>query len=104
MKVVDKCGGTLSGHHRYAKLSINIGYVLVECQNMGNIKTRMIKRTALQLVDSYPELFSKDFAANKKIVSQLIQADSDKTLNKVAGYVTRLVRRKEREKETPVEV
>jgi hypothetical protein len=57
-----RCLGTTT----YAKLSINIGYVLVECQNMGNIKTRMIKRTALQLVDSYPEFFSKDFAAKKE--------------------------------------
>jgi small subunit ribosomal protein S17e len=63
----------------------------------------MIKRTAQQLVDQYPDLFSKDFATNKKIVVQLIQTDSDKTLNKVAGYVTRLVRRKEAEKASPIE-
>jgi len=71
---------------------------------MGNIKTRTIKRSALQLVNMYPELFTKDFSSNKKIVAQLIQTDSDKTLNKVAGYVTRLVRRKEMEKATPVEL
>lgn len=71
---------------------------------MGNIKTRMIKRSALQLVETYPELFTKDFAANKKIVAQLIQTDSVKTLNKVAGYVTKLVKRKEREKSAPIEV
>lgn len=71
---------------------------------MGNIRTRMIKRSAIQLVETYPELFTKDFATNKKIVAQLIQTDSDKTLNKVAGYVTRLVKRREREKATPIEV
>lgn len=70
---------------------------------MGNIRTRMIKRSARQLVESYPDLFTKDFATNKKIIAQLIQTDSNKTLNKVAGYVTRLVKRREREKTAQVE-
>jgi small subunit ribosomal protein S17e len=69
--------------------------VLQEKVVMGNIKTRTIKRMAAQLVKSYPELFSKDFSENKKIVNQIVQADSQATINKVAGYITRLLRRKE---------
>ncbi len=64
---------------------------------MGNIKTRTIKRAGYKLASTYPELFAKDFAENKKVVAQLMTADSKKSLNKVAGYVTRIKRKEERQ-------
>jgi small subunit ribosomal protein S17e len=62
---------------------------------MGRIKTQMIKRLTLQLVKQHKPLFSTDFVANKKLVEQLLTDPSKKIRNTVAGYVTRIMQRKE---------
>lgn len=66
---------------------------------MGRIKTRSIKSTGRRLYKAYPDLFSKDFQANKRVLVKVLDVDSKRTLNKVAGYVTRLVRVKEHQVE-----
>lgn len=62
---------------------------------MGRIKTQMIKRLTLQLVKQHKPLFTTEFGANKKIVEQLLTGPSKKIRNTVAGYVTRIMQRKE---------
>lgn len=62
---------------------------------MGRIKTQMIKRLTLQLVKQHKPLFSTDYVANKKLVEQLLTGPSKKIRNTVAGYVTRIMQRKE---------
>jgi small subunit ribosomal protein S17e len=62
---------------------------------MGRIKTQMIKRLTLQLVKQHKLLFSTDYAANKQLVQRLLTEPSKKIRNTVAGYVTRLMQRKE---------
>jgi small subunit ribosomal protein S17e len=62
---------------------------------MGRIKTQMIKRLTLQLVKQHKQLFSADYAANKKIVERLLTTPTKKIRNTVAGYVTRLMQRQE---------
>ncbi|MEM3670331.1 MAG: 30S ribosomal protein S17e [Thermoprotei archaeon] len=71
---------------------------------MGNIKTRMIKTVAKQLVEGYPDLFTVKFEENKPIVQKFIDADSKRTLNKVAGAVTRVVKTKQKQQEAVAEV
>lgn len=62
---------------------------------MGRIKTQMVKRLTLQLVKQHQQLFTTDFAENKRIVEKLLTEPSKKIRNTVAGYVTRLMQRKE---------
>jgi small subunit ribosomal protein S17e len=62
---------------------------------MGRIKTQMIKRLTLQLVKQHKPLFTTDYVANKKLVEQLLTSPTKKIRNTVAGYVTRLMQRKE---------
>ena len=63
---------------------------------MGRIKTTLIKRTAIKLVAENRDKFTKgDFGANKKKVSELVIVSSKKLRNIIAGYVTRLLERKE---------
>ncbi len=62
---------------------------------MGRIKTQMIKRLTLQLVKQHKPLFSTDYATNKKLVERLLTGPTKKLRNTVAGYVTRLMQRKE---------
>jgi small subunit ribosomal protein S17e len=62
---------------------------------MGRIKTQLIKRLTLQLVKQHKQLFTTDYAENKKLVERLLTGPTKKIRNTVAGYVTRLMQRKE---------
>ncbi len=62
---------------------------------MGNIKQGFIKRTGRELFDRYPNEFTRDFEHNKKKVEELTNITSKTMRNRIAGYVTRLVRLKE---------
>lgn len=63
---------------------------------MGRIKTKQIKRITNQLVKEYFDKFTENFEKNKKIVEQYTDSSSKKLRNIITGYVTRLVRSKER--------
>ena len=59
---------------------------------MGKVRIGLVKRTARKLLEMYPDLFTEDFEHNKRVVSQLVEVESKKLRNQIAGYVTRLVR------------
>lgn len=63
------------------------------------MKIRKIKVLAKEVIEKFPDKVSADFELNKLLVSQVLTGQvSKKIRNKVAGYITRLVRR-ELEKE-----
>jgi len=57
---------------------------------MGRIRQHMIKSTAFELLRRYGDLFTVDYDANKKVVDSLIEVEGKKTVNRIAGYLTRL--------------
>jgi len=59
---------------------------------VGRVKTTLIKRISQTLIEKYPDIFTEDFEANKKIVNELLVVDSKKIKDQVAGYITRLKR------------
>lgn len=63
---------------------------------MGKVRTLMIKRTARKLLREYPSLFTDDFEHNKQIVRRLVDIPSKKVKNKIAGYITHLVKLKKK--------
>ncbi len=60
-------------------------------ENLGKVRTELVKRTARDLLDRYPERFTTDFENNKKIVKSLTNISSTRLRNRVAGYATRLL-------------
>ncbi len=62
---------------------------------MGRIKTKLIKRLTFQLLKEYKDVFTDSFEENKKLVERHLTGPSKKIRNVVAGYVTRLSKRKE---------
>jgi len=62
---------------------------------MGNIKPTYIKRVALELLERYPDLFCLDFDENKKTVNEMTDMTSKTMRNRVAGYITRRMKKKE---------
>jgi len=55
---------------------------------MGRIKTTFVKNVAKDLIEKYPESFSKTFEENKKSLAQYASFNSSKMRNLVAGYIT----------------
>jgi small subunit ribosomal protein S17e len=74
---------------------------------MGSIRSSNVKRIAESLVTQYPGKFTKDYSENRAIVKQVVTVASKKTLNNIAGYVTRYIiklesRRRKEEEETSI--
>jgi len=61
---------------------------------IGRIKTGDIKKASFELLDKYPEKFGKDFKENKKILEELNLIEEKKVRNKVAGYITHIIKRR----------
>ena len=62
---------------------------------MGRIKTALTKRIALKLVREHRSQLKDNFEENKKIVNELAEVSSHKIRNVIAGYVTRIIKRKQ---------
>lgn len=63
---------------------------------MGNIRTSFVKRIAKELLETYEGKFTTDFDENKRLVAEYSTVSTKHLRNKIAGYVTRLVRQEAR--------
>ncbi len=70
-------------------------YTLFFPNLMGRIKTVLVKRTTLKLLEKNPQKFGKDFERNKASVSELSDCRSKKLRNVIAGYAVRLKRKED---------
>ena len=61
---------------------------------MGRIRTRLIKRMSNEILATHESQFSEDFEHNKVKVGELSEVSTKKLRNKVAGYITKLVKTK----------
>jgi len=60
---------------------------------MGRIKQTYLKRVANELLETYKGEFSKDFQKNKEKVHELSTVESKSIRNKIAGYITKVVKK-----------
>jgi small subunit ribosomal protein S17e len=60
---------------------------------MGRVRPRYIKSLGEKLLEMYPDRFTDNFEENKKAVAELADIPSKTVRNRVAGYITRLVKR-----------
>lgn len=63
---------------------------------MGNIRTSFVKRIAKEMIETHEDKFTTDFDENKRLVEDLSTVSSKHLRNKIAGYVTRLIRQHSR--------
>ncbi|MEM0445213.1 MAG: 30S ribosomal protein S17e [Nitrososphaerota archaeon] len=65
---------------------------------MGKIRTRKVKVLAGEILEDYPDLVKPDFESNKVLVGRVLRgAVSKKLRNKVAGYLTTLLKRQQKQ-------
>jgi len=62
---------------------------------MGRIKPKFVKINARRLLEVYPDKFNDDFEHNKNVIKEMNLISSKKIINQLAGYITRLMRKKE---------
>jgi len=60
---------------------------------MGRIRTKLVKRTAIELVKQHRNKFTNKFENNKKNVEELMDIPSKKLKNIIAGYVTKIIKK-----------
>ncbi|MEM0340461.1 MAG: 30S ribosomal protein S17e [Acidilobaceae archaeon] len=58
---------------------------------MGKVRSSLVKRTVRRLLELYPDVFTGDFEHNKRVVSKLVECNSKKLRNQIAGYITHLI-------------
>ena len=62
---------------------------------MGKVRTVLIKRISRELVDRYSVSFTTDFDNNKVVVDELLTNTTKRLRNRIAGYITHLVKLKQ---------
>ncbi len=59
---------------------------------MGTCKPKFIKTLARKLLEEHRDLFTDDFEHNKLALQRVVYIPSKNVRNRVAGYITRLVK------------
>jgi small subunit ribosomal protein S17e len=63
---------------------------------MGRVRTRLVKRAARVIIEKYYARLTLDFDTNKKICEECAIIPSKRLRNKIAGFVTHLMKRIQR--------
>jgi small subunit ribosomal protein S17e len=61
---------------------------------MGRIRQKYIKRSARLLLERYPDKFTGDFEQNRNALDGVATIGSKPLKNKIAGYITTLLKQK----------
>lgn len=59
---------------------------------MGAVRSKYIKRAAHEFIERYPDKFTHDFTENKKALDSIMKMESKTTRNRVAGYITTILK------------
>ena len=61
---------------------------------MGRIRQKYIKRSARLLLEKYPDKFTGDYEQNRNALDGVASIGSKPLRNKIAGYITTLLKQK----------
>jgi len=60
---------------------------------MGKVRTKTIKKSSRRIIERYYPRLTLDFHTNKRICDDVAEIPTKRMRNKIAGYVTRLMKR-----------
>ncbi|KAH7962809.1 ribosomal protein S17 isoform X2 [Amblyomma americanum] len=63
---------------------------------MGRVRTKTVKKASRLIIEKYYTKLTLDFHTNKRICEEIAQIPSKKLKNKIAGFVTHLMKRIQR--------
>jgi ribosomal protein S17E len=67
--------------------------LLAPPNSQGRVRTNTVKRSARTIVERYYGKLTTDFDTNKRVTDEVAAVPSKRMRNKIAGYVTHLMRR-----------
>ena len=59
---------------------------------MGKVRPVFIKKVSKELISKYPDVFTKDFEENKDLLQKYAIIQSKLVRNRIAGYITHLIK------------
>ncbi|MDR2830475.1 MAG: 30S ribosomal protein S17e [Methanobrevibacter sp.] len=62
---------------------------------MGNIRTSFVKHISKEIIETHKGKFNTDFENNGRMVAEYSTVSTKHLRNKIAGYVTRLMKQHE---------
>jgi small subunit ribosomal protein S17e len=65
--------------------------------NMGKVRSILIKNVSKELILKYPDVFTNDFDKNKKLLDKYLDVDSKRLRNRISGYIVTLLNIKNQE-------
>merc|ERR1711920_1038701 len=68
-------------------------FCLFSSKIMGRVRTKTVKKAAKGIIEKYYTKLTLDFDINKKIIEEIALIPSKPLRNKIAGYVTHLMKR-----------
>jgi len=71
---------------------------------MGSVKPSYIKNLAMDLLRTYESSFSPDFEQNKLRVSEYTDIKNKTIRNRIAGYISNVMRQRSTRREVEVDV
>merc|ERR1711994_623162 len=66
---------------------------LFSSKTMGRVRTKTVKKAAKVIIEKYYTKLTLDFDINKKIIEEIALIPSKPLRNKIAGFVTHLMKR-----------
>lgn len=66
---------------------------------MGKVRPIFIKKASKEIVEKYPSIFSKSFEDNKLLLQKYTIIQSKLVRNRIAGYITHLMKNEKRSEE-----
>jgi small subunit ribosomal protein S17e len=66
---------------------------------LGKVRPILVKRLSRELVERYQNSFSTEFDKNKEVVDELLTNTTKRLRNRIAGYITHLMKIKQAEEE-----
>ncbi|KAF0852947.1 40S small subunit ribosomal protein eS17 (rpS17), partial [Andalucia godoyi] len=62
----------------------------------GRVRTKTVKKSAAHVIESYYAKLGSDFSINKRFVDEVASIQTKRLRNKIAGFVTHLMKRIQR--------